>query len=122
MKSGWKGEGGVAARRHEVVWAPAARDDLDDVVRRIEDESPSQAARILHLIRARAQALELFPSRCRVVPEVKEWGVTSYRELIVSPWRIVFRIEAGTIWVVAVVDGRRDMEEVLLQRLIGGME
>jgi len=52
------------------------------------------------------------------VPELAAVGVHTYRELVVSPWRLVYRISAKTVYVLAVLDGRRNIEDVLLDRLV----
>ena len=40
------------------------------------------------------------------------------RELIESPWRILYRIEADTVYVLAVIDARRNVEDLLLDRFV----
>ena len=40
-----------------------------------------------------------------------------WRELVVKPYRIVHRIRENIVMVGAVVDGRRDLEDLLLERL-----
>jgi hypothetical protein len=40
-----------------------------------------------------------------------------WRELVVRPHLIVSRIREHTVMVGAVVDGRRDLEDLLLERL-----
>lgn len=42
----------------------------------------------------------------------------TWRELIVRPWRIIYRAEGDLVTVLALFDGRRDLEDVLLERLI----
>jgi hypothetical protein len=36
----------------------------------------------------------------------------------VRPYRIVYRIEGDTVTVLGVLDGRRDLEDALLERLL----
>ncbi len=57
------------------------------------------------------------PERCRIVPELKEQGILQYRELIVKPWRIIFRIAEKKVYALSVLDSRRNIEEILLERL-----
>jgi toxin ParE1/3/4 len=40
-----------------------------------------------------------------------------YRELVATPWGIMYRVSGHTVSVLAVVDGRRNAEDVLLERL-----
>ena len=67
-------------------------------------------------IKTRIRTLTSHPDRCRVVPELKSFGVTEYRELIVSPYRVFFRIDGRTVGIIGVLDGRRDLEETQVRR------
>jgi toxin ParE1/3/4 len=52
------------------------------------------------------------------VPELAHFGIHSLRELIERPYRIVYRVASDTVTVVALLDGGRDLEDVLLERLV----
>ena len=54
-----------------------------------------------------------------MVPELHDQGINQYREMVVSPWRVVFRIAGSRVFVVLVFDSRPDIEDVLLKRLTG---
>jgi len=71
-------------------------------------------------ILARIATLTRLPERCRVVPELKRIGLRDFRELIVGPYRIFFRIDASIVGIVGILDGGRDVEEVLASRGIRG--
>jgi len=58
------------------------------------------------------------PERCRIVPELKEQGIMQYRELIVKPWRIIFLIAEIKVYVLSVLDSRRNIEAILLERIV----
>ena len=67
-------------------------------------------------IKTRTHTLSSHPDRCRVVPELESVGVTECRELIVSPYRVFFRIDGRDVGIIGVLDGRRDLEETLVRR------
>jgi plasmid stabilization system protein ParE len=69
-------------------------------------------------LQERADSLTTAAERGRLVPELRSIGVHQYRELVERPWRIVYRIEPDTVIVLAVLDGRRDLESLLLDRLV----
>jgi len=48
---------------------------------------------------------------------LKHLDVLTYRELIVRPWRIIYRFDAQRVYVLGVLDGRRDLASLLLERL-----
>lgn len=107
------------AERFVVRWAPTALDDLEGIVTYLAEHAESGVAdRIGRVLISRAESLGTRPGRCRVVPQLRAIGVTDFRELIVPPYRMIFRLDGRIAGVVAVLDGRRDLEELLLQRLL----
>ena len=57
------------------------------------------------------------PQKGRTVPELKEHNIDDYKELIEENYRIVYRIFEEEVLLVAVIDGRRNVEEVLIRKL-----
>ena len=103
----------------EIVWAPAAIADLDDIVVYIAARECSERAATVCLgIQDRVETLSSQAYRGRVVPELKDVGIQSFRETLVAPYRIFFRIEGNAVWVVAVIDGRRDVGALLVSRAL----
>jgi len=101
-----------------VVWSDAALHDYEAIIDFVVDRDGIEHAERLHRkIHPAVQALANAPGRCRVVPELRALGLTIYRELIVKPYRVPFHIEGRDVVVLAVLDARRDLEEVLLRRL-----
>jgi addiction module RelE/StbE family toxin len=109
----------MARRRFRVQWAEVAVRDLEELLSYVSVDSEANATRVLERIETRAAALESSPARGRVVPELGHFGMRTWRELVVRPYRLVYRIEGDTVTVLAVLDGRRDLEDVLLERLLG---
>ncbi len=108
----------MAERRFRVVWAEAAARDLPEIVAFVAEDSATNAERLVRALRAKAASLEAVPKRGRVVPELARFGMRSWRELVVRPYRILYRLSGDTVTVLAVFDGRRDLEDVLLERLL----
>lgn len=103
---------------YEVVWARIAETDLKEIIDYIGIDSPATALIVFKKIKKGATSLYTMPERCRIVPELRDQGIMQYRELMVSPWRILFRITETKVYVLSVVDSRRNMEDLLLKRLI----
>ena len=94
-----------------------ALDDLESAVDHLAVEHGLAPALNLHeKVVARVGSLSRHPMRCRVVPELKAAGVTVYRELIIPPYRIIFRVDEDIVGVAAFLDGRRDLDELLVLR------
>ena len=106
-------------KEFSVSWTSVAKDDLRLIVDYLSLDNPTKADEVIQLIRVQTQKLQELPARGRIVPELRFCGVLLYRELIVSPWRIIYRIDGENIWVLAVIDSRRNVEDILLERFIG---
>ena len=105
-------------KKHKVEWAAIAETDLKQIVDYLAADSSGNALQIFKKIRQRASGLYSFPERGRVVPELQAQGIYIYRELIVAPWLIVYRIAEETVFVLSVIDSRQNVEDVLLNRLL----
>ena len=106
-------------RAYEILWAAVAEKDLLRIVEYVAEEDARAALEILNKIKAGAARLDLSPKRGRIVPELLKHGISRYREIVIKPWRLIYRIEGERVYVVAVIDGRRNVEDVLLERLLG---
>ncbi len=102
--------------KYQVVWAEIAQHDLIQIIDYIAIDSPDNASRILQKIKQKVLALYSMPVRGRIVPELKEQGIHTYREIIIAPWRIIYRISDTMVFVLSVIDGRRNVEDILLDR------
>lgn len=104
--------------RYRVIVAASASEDEEELLAYLLARDEIVAAVALEARFDRAlRSLETFPLRGRVVPELRRHGVISYRELIVAPHRVMYRIDARTVRVVAIVDGRRDLDDILVARI-----
>lgn len=101
-----------------VLWTETATRDLENLISYIAREAPINAGRVLGQLQSKAESLTRVPERGRLVPELLRHGLAIWRELIVAPYRIIYRIEGHTVYVLAVFDARRDLEDVLLERLL----
>lgn len=105
-------------KRFVVEWAQPAKMDLENIIDYISQESVDTAITIFEKIKSKCGTLNQFPDRGRIVPELKAYGILSYRELIISPWRVIYRTYDQIVYVLAVLDSRRNIDDILLERLI----
>lgn len=104
-------------QKYDVVWSHIAENDLKNILEYIADDSPPNALKIFHRIKQKTSSLYTFPERGRIVPELRDQGILQYRELVISPWRILYRISEKRVLVLSVLDSRRNIEDILLKRL-----
>jgi len=110
----------LSGRRYRVEWAEVARKDLFGIVDDLVARSPDAALSTLDRLQRRADSLKTAPGRGRLVPELERLQVRQYRELVVSPYRLIYRISESAVLVLGVFDSRRNLEDILLERLVGG--
>lgn len=101
-----------------VFWTSSANKDLVEISEYLAEESIDAADAFLSRVDERLTQLAEFPEIGRVVPELKRHNVILFRELVLSPWRFVYREEKDEIFVITVFDGRRNIEDILLRRLL----
>lgn len=101
-----------------VFWTSVAEEDLIGIVEFLTDDDPGSATRILKKIKTAAEKLDHSPMRGRVVPELREQGISRYREIIVKPWRMIYRVQDKNVYILAVIDARRNVEDLLLLRFL----
>lgn len=106
------------AKKYKVFWARGAEDDLVSIIKYIHSDNPVAAKNNLNKIKTKVSNLNGFPQRGRIVPELKGQGILQYRELVVAPWRIIYRIFDTNVYVLSVIDSRQNIEDILLQRLV----
>lgn len=105
-------------KRYRVRWAQVAQGDLQRILDFIAATSPLNAEKVADRLEKLASTLERFPNRGRVVPELARAGMTEWRELVSTPWRLIFRVDGKTVVVLALVDGRRNLDDLLFERIM----
>jgi addiction module RelE/StbE family toxin len=106
------------ANRSAIRWTKSAEDDVGDIIDYFKADSPIAAFDVMERIRERTSHLADAPLAGRYVPELYAFGYTNYREIIVKPWRIIYRIDGKTVYVILVIDSRRNVEDVILTKLL----
>ena len=106
------------SHKYDIIWAGVAENDLKEIIEYIAIDSPANALKTLEKVKQKASSLYTLPERGRVVPELKDQSIILYRELIVPPWRIIYRVSEMKVYVLSVLDARQNVEDILLKRLI----
>ena len=90
-----------------VVWTEYAYSRLDEAMAFIARDRPETAIAWLERILDKGASVAEFPDRGRVVPETSRQDV---RELIISPYRLVYRRDPDVVTITMVVLGRRRLD------------
>ncbi|MGL4943090.1 MAG: type II toxin-antitoxin system RelE/ParE family toxin [Thermoguttaceae bacterium] len=88
----------------------------------IAHDSPSKADYVIDEIKKVIGKLATFPERGMQPTELLAIGIMDFREVYFKPYRIVYQIKNRTVYVMFVVDGRRNLQTILLRRLLGHVQ
>lgn len=88
----------------QVMWTAAAQRQLTDIHQYIAANSPQYAKATIDRITARSFQISAFPLSGAVV---REYADPQIRELIEGSYRIIYRVRADSVEVLAVVHGAR---------------
>ena len=104
---------------YKVFWTNSAENDLREIIDYMTANGEiGNAYRIFTKIKNRVTLLKTSPEQGRHLPEFEIFKNRKYREIIVKPWRIIYKIEKQEVIVLLVIDGRRNLEDILFDRLI----
>ena len=81
-------------------------------------DSPRKADYVLEQIEKTFSTLSEFPERGVYPKELLKLGMREYREIFFKPYRIIYRVMDKNVYVLLIVDGRRDMQSLLQRRLL----
>lgn len=96
----------------EVIWIEPALSDLEEIAEYIALDKYTAAQRLVQKVFATVDRLEHFLKSGRLVPELDN---TRYREVIVGPCRIFYRIDNDTVYILHVMRGERQLRTYLLE-------
>lgn len=96
------------ARR--LVWSPEAVEDLESIASYISRDSVHYARAVVSRIVATAESIPGNPNLGREVPELQD---PIFRERFVHKFRVIYRLDAERVLVVAIIHGSRLFEALL---------
>jgi toxin ParE1/3/4 len=85
-----------------VLFTPSARLQFLEVVAYIRRDSPAAASDFRDKVEKGLSRLKKFPESGRLLPEFPD---LPFREVVVSPYRFLYRVKDETVWIVAVWHG-----------------
>jgi plasmid stabilization system protein ParE len=105
-------------KEYLVLWTEPAHEDLFEIIEYISVENKSNALKILKRIEDRVNQLNIFPNLGRVIPELEPFNILTYKEIIETPRRIIYKIANEKIYIISVLDGRRNVDELLIKIIL----
>ena len=88
-------------------WSEEALEDIESIATYIEKDSPTYAKSVVSKFFEKAEILQEFSELGRKVPEFND---TTIREIFVYSYRLIYKISKEKILLVAIVHGKRLLE------------
>lgn len=88
----------------EVVWTEPAWEDLEAAAGYIARDSEYYAAAFVREVREATESLSEFAERGQIVPEFRD---PTIRELLLKPYRLVYRMSTSQVTIIALIHGAR---------------
>jgi addiction module RelE/StbE family toxin len=89
---------------YRIVWSPKAVEDVEAIASYIARDSPSYAAAVVQKILEITGKLPENAKKGRLIPEFEESTII---EQFAYSYRLIYRVEAETVTVAAVIHGKR---------------
>lgn len=105
--------------KYEVFLTSDAEEDLFEIYNYVaKNDSQEKADVLFNNLKMTCLSLEDYPERGHLPPELERINVREYSEIHFKPYRIIYQIRDNEIFIHCVLDGRRNLQELLQERLL----
>lgn len=94
-----------------LIWTEPALRDLEEIAEYIALDNPAAARKLVQAVFRKAERLQQYPRSGRKPPEIKD---TTYREVIVGPCRVFYKVDKERIYLLYIMRGERLLRKYLL--------
>ena len=96
-----------------------AEEDIFNIYKYIAiNDSVQKAENLLGKLEESINTLINFANRGHIPPELERIGISEYQEIHYKPYRIIYQTIGPDVFVHCVLDRRRELEELLHERLL----
>ena len=106
-------------KKYQVIIDPLAKLDLKEIFIFVAiNDSIQSANKLLDGLEEACYKLEKYPERGHIPTELRQTGIKDYLEIHYKPYRIIYEIEGKVVYIHSVIDGRRNIQEILNNRIL----
>ena len=95
----------------QIKWTEPALQDLYEIAEYIDFSNPDAAQRLILKIFASVERLEQFPESGKEVVELEGFD---YREVVVNPCRVFYKIDSEEVFILHVMRREQDLKRFIL--------
>ena len=96
----------------EIIWTESALDDLYEIAEYIALDKQSAAEKLVRRVFEKVDRLSDLPNSGRKIPELTP---SKYKEIVVGPCRVFYRVSENTVYILHVMRVERDLRKFLLE-------
>ena len=105
--------------KFKVNLTSSAEDDLFETYKYIYFKDSAEVAdKIYSGLKEKCFSLQEFQERGHVPKELSLFSINDFQEIIYNSFRIIYQIIDKEVFIHCVIDGRRDIQKLLQERLI----
>jgi len=105
----------------EIEWTPDGVDSLNEILEYYLNKAGENVANAIYdKIMKEIELLEVEEVKTKQTQELKDIGIFDVYELVINPWKVYYKISGNNkkTYVLFVLDGRRNLEEILISKVI----
>ena len=105
----------------KIEWTPDGIDSLNEILEYYLDKAGENVAnKIYDRIIKEIDLLEMEEIKTKQVQELKDIGILDVHELTIKPWKVYYKIRNDNqkIFILFILDTRRNIEEILISKVI----
>jgi toxin ParE1/3/4 len=107
--------------KYKIIWSKDAGDEFAEIISWYKYTAGKNVAqRIYTKINSQIKKLKDFPGIRKQAQILKSVGAHDYRQIVQDNWIIYYRAKGQTINIISVIDGKRNLEEILYKKMIDG--
>ena len=105
--------------KYKVVIDPKAKQDLKEIFVYVAlNKNFALANKLLDAIEEACYNLEEFPKRGHIPFELLSTGIKRYLEIHLKQYRIIYELDESSVYIHFILDGIRNIQEILSDRLL----
>ena len=103
----------------KIIWSEDAANELAEIILYIKKNSNKITAKNFHekIMSKVRDASENIKGR-KTAPLLKEFGIIDVYQININPWAIYYKAENNFMKLIAIIDLRRNSEEILYQKIM----
>ena len=104
---------------YEVFIIDNAEEDLYEIFNYVMvHDSALGAEKLLENLEKTCYSLSTFPGRGHIPPELERISIFAYKEINCKSYRIIYQIVESSVYIHCILDGRRNLQQLLQERLL----